>query len=154
MSNRDADMLGVTIDDEKKTQAALVQEAYENGASDVEICEILKITLGKFNTLYESNSQFRDAVDLGRIMSEAWWTKIARSNLKDRSFNTSLWAFNMKNRFGWAEKSESVNQTGADLSVDQLREKLNDKLTSFLKNATPGIKDKDLLHLRTEGGEQ
>jgi hypothetical protein len=39
-------------------------------------------------------------------MSHAWWESQGRINLKTKGFNTSLWTINMKNRFGWSEKTE------------------------------------------------
>ena len=141
--------------EEDKPMAVRVQEAYENGASDVEICEIMRLTQGKFRSLYESNEGFHEAVDLGRVMSQAWWMKTGRRNLTNRTFNTSLWAFNMKNRFGWAEKTDNTTQDGAELSVEQMADKLSKMLPGTLSKLFPEKTQQQLLAMaKTEGGTQ
>lgn len=135
--------------------AVRVQEAYENGANDIEIMEIMKITQGKFRSMYENNQHFREAVDLGRVMSQAWWLKTGRKNLTNRTFNTSLWAFNMKNRFGWAEKTDNTNQDATELTTEQMADKLSKMLPGTLSRLFPEKTQQELLSVvKTEGGTQ
>lgn len=135
--------------------AVRVKEAYEQGASDIEICEIMGLTMSKFKQTYETNESFRAVVDLGRIVSQSWWMKQGRTNLKNRNFNTPLWALNMKNRFGWAEKSEQVNQDVGNESVEQMADRLQKMLKTIGPRLFPELTNAQVLTmLSPEGSKQ
>jgi hypothetical protein len=73
-------------------------------------------------------------------LAEAWWTQIGRLGMLDslpegKKINASLWIFNMKNRFGWADRNElemsgalSTDRESIDISgiVDKVREELDE----------------------------
>lgn len=89
---------------------------YMVGASDREVMCQLRLTPGKWETLYNDlNCDFREVVEIGRVYNWAWWEREGRINLDNKNFNASLWTINMKNRFGWSEKSEQ-SLTNIDLS--------------------------------------
>jgi len=108
-------------------------ELYKEGAGDVEIADHLNITLKKFHELCEENEAFRTFVERGSTTAQAWWWRQARTNLKNRSFLHGMWAFNMKNRFGWAEKSETASTGEMDLNIDQLQRQLQQALKDLNK---------------------
>lgn len=148
------ELLGGAVKDERPL-AVRVQEAYEAGANDIEIMEIMKLTPGKFREVYENNPNFRDAVDLGRVMSQAWWLKTGRKNLSNKTFNTSLWAFNMKNRFGWAEKTDNTNQDTTELTTEQMADKLHKMLPEVSSRLFPEKTGAQILTmLKTDGTKQ
>lgn len=96
--------------------------AYGEGASDVEIAKILGITISKFYQLCEETPSFKDFADRGRTLSQAWWYENGRTGLFRKDFNTALWNFNMKNRFGWADRVESSDTTDKDpQNLDQVK---------------------------------
>lgn len=101
-------------------------DEYKAGASDVEVAAVLNISMATFERQYKENDTYKQLVDLGRLLSSAWWLKQGRTNLTNKMFNTALWSFNMKNRQGWAERSESVNQEmpAEYANLDDLRTKL------------------------------
>lgn len=100
----------------------LLTEEYANGASDVEIAKMLGLTIAKFYKLYETNPNFAGFIDSGRTLAQAWWNQQARKGLWAKGFNTPLFAFVMKNRFGWADKVETTDTTGKDdINLDQLK---------------------------------
>lgn len=114
---------------------------YKEGASDVEVASVLNITMDKFNQQYKEVPIFRQLVDLGRMLSTAWWYKQGRINLNNKAFNNMLWIFNMKNRQGWAEKTES---TSTDIpinqqSLDELQGAILAKMPGIMKRL--GVKD-------------
>jgi hypothetical protein len=53
--------------------------------------------------------EYREAIKRGEQLCEAWWEKTGRTNLQTPYFSATLWYMNMKNRFGWKDKSEVVN---------------------------------------------
>lgn len=101
-------------------------DAYGSGAADVEVARLLGITISKFYQLYENNPAFSDFVESGRTLSQAWWYEQARKGLWNKSFNTPLFNFVMKNRFGWADKIEAADTTDKDpVNLDQIKSQVS-----------------------------
>jgi len=91
-----------------------VLELYREGGSDVEVKAMIWEWRGSFsNNLWdrwmEDKGEFWETIKMGRMLSESWWMKNGRTNLKDHKFNYTGWYMNMKNRFSWADKHENVN---------------------------------------------
>lgn len=119
-----------------KTWVEQVEELYKEGASDEEVLPVLNMTREEFNSSYSTNEKFKRFIDTQRMNAKAWWYRQGRLHLLNKGFNTSLWAFNMKNRHGWAEKSESLEITEGkpeSLSNDELKSKTDQLLKKFLK---------------------
>lgn len=101
---------------------------YEDGASDAEIKTMIRKWRGSFsNDLWNrwllEECEFSETIITGRLLSESWWTKQGRINLHSKeTFLPNLWFMNMKNRFGWADKTESKNE-------DTIKGELNCTLT-------------------------
>jgi hypothetical protein len=90
---------------------------YQEGASDCEVMVMLQLSPGAWEHLMKNtlDSDFNELVTLGRIFAKSWWESTGRKNLMTKGFNTALWTIQMKNRFGWSEKSEQ-SMTNIDLS--------------------------------------
>lgn len=133
---------------EAKWAQTLMSE-YAEGASDVEIMAALRMSRSKFDENYANNPVFRELVDIGRIQASAFWHRIARKNIMTKEFNTSVWSFTMKNRFGWAEKSEAtVNELPKEQkSTDEIRQQLVAMLPGVAKQLHVTKKESDLLIL-------
>lgn len=141
----------------KPNWTELVTDSYKSGMSDVEVCRELDITLKTFNELYQENEGFRKLIDHGRMLSTAWWMEQGRKNLWNKDFVTPLWTFNMKNRFGWADKTE-VKNDGMDnehVNLDDLRTRLHKALPKVLKQYAPELNDARLLEkLKADSDEK
>lgn len=88
-----------------------VLELYQEGASDVEIKALISQWRGRFsNTLWErwmnEEEEFSETIKNGRLLAEAWWVRNGRVNLKDKEFSYTGWYMQMKNRFGWKDKTD------------------------------------------------
>lgn len=109
-------------------------DLYGQGGSDVEAAKLLKITFARFEQLYLENPSFAAMIDNCRTLSQAWWVEQARKNLWNKDFNVTLWNFNMKNRYGWADKSEvREEKSPREMDVGQLRSEVVKKLPGLLK---------------------
>lgn len=111
-------------------------DLYANGASDVEIAKELGVTMVRFYDLIETVPAFSEFVDKGRTLSQAWWYSQARKNLWEKSFNTPLWNFFMKNAYGWADKVEGKDMTGSEpVNLDEAKAQLQSALKKLGKKA-------------------
>ncbi len=100
---------------------------YSAGASDEEVAAALKMTTKRFKQYYTEDPVFKETVDMGRDWAKAFWLKKGRTSLEDKKFNSTLWYNNMKNRYGWAEKSEVKEEKGPT-NPDELRKQVSDLL--------------------------
>lgn len=104
-------------------------EHYKNGYSDKEVAASMNITFREFNAMLSDNPTFAKLVEFGRTLSAAYWEGLARQNVRNKSFNTPLYNFYMKNKFGWADKIETTNANeNTNLSLDQLEDKISQQL--------------------------
>lgn len=88
-----------------------ILDLYKQGASDVEVKALIYEWRGSFsNDLWErwmkDELEFSETIKTGKMLAEAWWHKEGRSNLKIKDFNYTGWYMQMKNRYGWKDKSE------------------------------------------------
>lgn len=116
-------------EDKKSIDWNALLKHYEDGASDVEVAKHLGVTMVRFYDLIETVPAFADFVDKGRTLAQAWWYEQGRKNLWEPKFNTTLWNFQMKNKFGWADKVESKDNTGTDpVNLDEAKAQLQSAL--------------------------
>lgn len=98
---------------------------YEQGAGDIEIARHLKITIKRFYQLIEEVPAFAEFVEQGNTLAQAWWIEKGRTSLWDKTFNVALYNFNMKNRYGWADKIDTSDKTDTDpVNLDQAKAQL------------------------------
>lgn len=86
----------------------VIEDAYSSGASDIEICRILKVRPAAFEQRYQRDPIFRELIDMGRMLRKAWWMEQSRINMNNPRFNHNAWLNYMKNEFGWTEKVHTV----------------------------------------------
>lgn len=73
-------------------------------------------TLYEWAKVYE---EFSDSKKQAFIKCQLFWEKMGIDGLwgnKEASFNTGVWVFNMKNRFGWKDRTE-VEETPKEIKI-------------------------------------
>jgi len=114
-----------------------------DGASDCEIRSAFCVQRDKkghaikFNSqlwsrLEERENEFRQTLQKGEVLCKAWWMERGRKNVGNSFFNSSVFFMNMKNRFGWRDRTEIDHNLGnnflekfKDLDTKGLIEKIN-----------------------------
>lgn len=106
-----------------------IVEYYSQGYSDAEVAAAMNINLRQFNAMLGDNPTFAKLVEYGRTLQRAFWEGLARKNITNKSFNSPLYSFYMKNKFGWADKIETSNvNENTNLNEDELRAEIERKL--------------------------
>lgn len=86
-----------------------IPEMFRNGESIEEVCRD-KLHISK-QTCYDwikKYPEFSDAIKEGVGISEAWWHTLGRAGAAGKApINATVWIFNMKNRFGWRDQTDS-----------------------------------------------
>lgn len=106
-----------TLKDLPRNWEKLVLSHMAEGASKKEIIAELGIGSQLFYDLAEREEEFSNTIKKGTELSEAWWEKQGRTNLHNKSFNSTLWYMNMKNRFGWSDKVNNDVTSGGSQVV-------------------------------------
>lgn len=128
------------------SKARQIIDLYEMGYSDAEVAATLRITIKEYYRTIKDNTAFATLVDLGRTLSLAFWESQPRKNLLTKGFNSSLYAFYMKNKFNWADKVESTTTSeNTNINLDDLRTQVMSKLRQFEKQNSPEITDAESL---------
>lgn len=124
------------------TWAKEIVEYYRQGYSDAEVAAAMNMTMRQFNQMLTDNPTFAKLVEFGRTLSTAFWEGLARQNVKNKTFNTPLYNFYMKNKYGWADKIDTTNTNeNTNLSLDQLKSEINRKLKKIVGDNTPELRD-------------
>lgn len=125
-----------------KTWAKDVVDWYEQGYSDAEVAAALRITLKDYYKQINDNAAFSQLVEFGRTLSQSFWESQVRKNLTNKQFNGPAYAFYMKNKYGWADKTETVNANeNINTDLDSMRTQVNKQVMDFIKRNTPELTD-------------
>lgn len=132
----------------KQDWAEVLIREYEEGADDIEVMAALGMSRTDFANFYESSEVFRKLVDIGRMKSSAFLRKIARKNMFNKAMNVPLWIFVMKNREGWAEKTEVTQEMpNSQKSLDEMRTQILAQLPEVVKKLGADKKISELMQI-------
>lgn len=115
---------------------------YTEGGSDAEVAAFLRVPMKKFYKQMDDNSAFKELIEFGRTLSQAWWEGQFRRNVHNKNYNSALLSFYMKNKHGWADKVDTTSSTeSTNITLDEARAIANKKVADFLKKNTPELTD-------------
>lgn len=135
---------GVMIENKNWSQAVI--DLYADGGSDAEVAASLRVTIKAFYKQMDDNVAFRELVEFGRTLSQAWWESQFRKNVANKNFNGTLLTFYMKNKHGWADKVESSSTNdNTNVNLDDLRTRALSEVTKFIKKHQPELTDAQIV---------
>jgi len=124
-----------TIKDLPEDWENLICEAGQEGASIIEIQCVLGIGDSAWETLLEDSEEFRLTVKKAKALCQVWWERHGRKMAKgEAEGNATVWIFNMKNRFSWADKTQTEHtgkdglpiQTQSTVSKDDIKQAMKE----------------------------
>jgi len=91
----------------------LMVDMGKEGCSVTEIACKLGVRRDYMYELVKQSEEFSNTFTRMKDECQAWWEMKGRTNMENREFNSSLWSFNVKNRFrkDWQD-SKSVEHSG------------------------------------------
>ncbi len=122
----------------KEFTAGEIIALYKQGYTNVEVAEHLEMTKRQFAQLCQTNPQFRELVERGNDIAEAWNIRQGRINLESRDFNTALYKARMGHLYDWADR---VDQNTKQLSVNTeiTKEELVKRLQAYMPELLPRV---------------
>lgn len=132
------------VEDEKDfpdNWQSIITDLYSVGGSDVEVKSLICSWRGSIsNDLWDrwikEEPEFSETIKKGKLLSEAWWVKIGREKLSDNRFNYTGWYMQMKNRFGWRDRTE-VEHSG-EMTLNDKEEARHKLAAAMAKITDPG----------------
>lgn len=121
-------------------------DLYTNGGSDAEVAASLRVTIKALYKQMDDNPAFKELVEFGRTLSQAWWESQFRKNVANKNFNATLLTFYMKNKHGWADKVESSSTSdNVNVNLDELRTRALKEVAQFMKKHQPELTDAQMV---------
>ena len=101
------------------------------GGSLAEVCALLGISEETLNQWRKGDGKYykpelSETIKKGIGLSKSWWEKNGRVNLENKNFSYTGWYMNMKNRFGWADKTD-ITSKGEKLQGPLILPERNDE---------------------------
>lgn len=91
-----------------------MMQCAKDGASQLEVrVEILGISTDLWYRFISEEPEFSETVKICSDLCQSYWERLGRQlSGGDKEGSAATWIFNMKNRFGWKDKSEITNRDG------------------------------------------
>lgn len=104
----------------KPEYCEMLVEHMESGLSFECFAGVLGVTKQIIYDWCERHPEFLDAKNRGWSKSQLTYEKIGRSAMAGKipNFNTAVWIFNMKNRFGWSDRIETKVEGTANIKLE------------------------------------
>ena len=110
---------------------------FDLGSSIVEVCKFLGINKSTWYRWLKDprKGDFQESAQMGLESSEAYWVRMGRENIENKSFNTALYSFMMVNKFNYrsayskqekdiTENRRTVFEVKKSVDVDKIMSKL------------------------------
>lgn len=93
-------------------QAETLADMFAGGESVPEVAAKLNICKTSFYKATKISTEFMNSYKRGLSLSEAWWSRLGRVGAAGKiDIQPTTWIFNMKNRFGWKDRIETMDNS-------------------------------------------
>ena len=129
----------------KKEYCDTAIEVQKRGFSKEAVAGHLDISKDTLYRWIKKYKEFSDAIKRGQEYCRIFWEELGIEMVTAGQGNSTAWIFNMKNRFGWKDKSETelTGKDGAPLGVVVLPEQdeTRDNMGSSQRTANGSSKE-------------
>lgn len=98
-----------TLNDLPNNWKQLMLDSANDGGGRAEWQAILGISNNTWDGWMRNLEEFKVAVEEAKTLCQVWWEKQGRRLVTGANGNGTIWAINMKNRFGWGNKTNMSN---------------------------------------------
>lgn len=108
----------------KEEYCEMLVQHMEQGYSFESFAGVLRVSRQTIYDWADRHQEFLDSKRAGTELSRLWWERTGHAGMfmggKDNPFNSTVWVFSMKNRFGWKDRTEVTNKDIKSLSDEDL----------------------------------
>lgn len=90
----------------RREMCEIAKQSLADGYSKEATAGILRVNKDTLYQWIKDKPDFSDAIKQGEALSQRWWEDRGREACADGQINGTVWAMNMKNRFGWSDKQD------------------------------------------------
>lgn len=122
-------------------------ECFSQGYTNLMVYKKIGRTHSAINTLRQESPGFAELLEMGEALSKAYWEEIGQTGVFDpKAVSFPMYAFYMKNKFGWSEKYETTDRSSpASMSVEQLKAEILTKLSQNQGKLFIGMDENNVL---------
>ncbi len=130
----------------KKEYCDQIIKHMEEGLSLESFAGVVGICRATLYEWFKVHEEFSEAKEIGLMKSLLWWDKHGPNGLYSKSFrdsegnsesisiNSTMWTFNMKNRFGWRDKQVDEHDTVINNYQSLSEEEIDAKIAELMKS--------------------
>jgi hypothetical protein len=96
-----------TLNDLPNNWKQLMLASAKNGGGRAEWQAFLGVSNNTWDGWMKNSEEFKVAVEEAKILCQVWWENQGRRLVTGANGNGTIWAINMKNRFGWRYKANT-----------------------------------------------
>jgi len=111
----------ITLEDFPEGWQQSMEDYAKEGKSELSIrINVLNgICHETWERLIKEDETFSETVKRCRALTQDWWEEVGRKGaVGEQDINPTTWIFNMKNRFGWADKRQLEHSGGMSVNIN------------------------------------
>ena len=112
------------------------------GFCKAEIAAALQVSVKTLDAWMKTNNEFGEAMSRAKDLEYAWWLTAGREGLFTRTWNSSAWALQMRNRFRkrFCDRDPAKDDTPEEsVNAEQLRAEMERKLSRIADAGAEGV---------------
>lgn len=104
-------------EDTAEGMCEIVKDLMRDGKTKNAVCAKFEVTPKTLDKWCKLHPELQEAMDLGFVLSEAWWEELGMENMTNPDFQQAAYAHQTRNRFGWRSRDKEDRQQNNDLDT-------------------------------------